>query len=267
MKRSLIRPNQLNSNGSYEFAQIIIDGYSGGSINDGYLTGIILKDRKNYGSTTLTISADDGQITQFGNGTITFNGNVEANSNVTIQGSCSVDGYAILGNSLNDHIVTTGTFYSDIIPDDCSYQVGSENNKWIDGYFCFSAKNKYTPVGNSYSLQGHLKGIDEAFATITDVKNRGIYEITISEASQGILDTTRIADQGNSVDVGSLTDEQFENYVFIYLNGRLLYNDTTTAINSSLIQNNIARHTGTPNEILFSGRIRSGTIIQIISFV
>jgi cytoskeletal protein CcmA (bactofilin family) len=71
---------------------LVIDGYSGGDLQDGYLTGLVLEDRANGGTTTLEIHADDGEINQVGTGDVTFNGNVTANQNVTVEGDLTVKG-------------------------------------------------------------------------------------------------------------------------------------------------------------------------------
>ena len=91
-QRSLFRPDQLDSNGSYNFAQLVIDGYSGGDLDDGYLMGLVLTDGYTGGSETLRIDAHDGAINQIGTGQVTFNGNVHAAQSVIIDGDLTVQG-------------------------------------------------------------------------------------------------------------------------------------------------------------------------------
>ena len=91
-QRSLFRPDQLDSNGSYNFAQLVIDGYSGGDLDDGYLMGLVLTDGYTGGSETLRIDAHDGAINQVGTGQVTFNGNVHAAQSVIIDGDLTVQG-------------------------------------------------------------------------------------------------------------------------------------------------------------------------------
>jgi hypothetical protein len=82
--RSLIRPDQLDKNGSYEFARLVLDGYSGGEDPDGYLTALEFVDRQTTGLTTLTISSTDGAISQLGVGQVSFAGNVNATNGLDV---------------------------------------------------------------------------------------------------------------------------------------------------------------------------------------
>jgi hypothetical protein len=85
-QRSLIRPDQLDKNGSYEFARLVLDGYSGGDDPDGYVTALEFIDGNNNTS-TLTISAVGGAISQTGTGQVSFAGNVNATSGLDVTGA------------------------------------------------------------------------------------------------------------------------------------------------------------------------------------
>ena len=84
--RSLIRPDQLDSNGAYSFAQLNIDGYSGGFLEDGYLMGLVLTDGYESGSDTIHMDAHDGAINQIGSGQVQFTGNVDAKDGLDVTG-------------------------------------------------------------------------------------------------------------------------------------------------------------------------------------
>jgi hypothetical protein len=214
-----------------------------------------------------------------GNGNIDFDLTVGQDASITrdlsvgrdadISGDLTVDGYATLGDVSDDHIVVNGTFYSDLLPDDCTYQLGDESNRWVDGYFCFpnhDPPTNYTPVGSNYSLEGHLRGIDNKLASVTVDSPRGVYEITIVEAIADTLDSSRAVDQGDQTTLTALTDEEFRDNVFIYWNGQLLYNDPASAVNKGAVQNDVARQTGSLNNLLFAGNLRRKAIIQIVDF-
>lgn len=190
-----------------------------------------------------------------------FSGDIFAQNDLT------VDGYATLGNSSDDHLVVNATIYSDLNPDDCTYQLGDDTNRWIDGYFCFprhQSPTNYTPVGSSNSLEGHLRGIDTALSAVSLQPERGVYEITVAEATADELVSSRTVDQGVAVDVSGLTDASFRDNIYVYLNGQLLYNDPTPSADSASVQNDVARKTGSLGTLVFAANIRPGAIIQIV---
>lgn len=124
-QRSIFRPDQLDSNGSYSFAQLLIDGYSGGCGGDGYCMGIVLSDGYDPSTgETLSLDAHTGAINQTGTGAVNFNGNVTANGDVT------------LGSDSTDCITFLGSLCSNIIPCcDDAYQLGDPTHQFSDGYF------------------------------------------------------------------------------------------------------------------------------------
>lgn len=493
-QRSLLRPDQLDTNGSYQFAQLIIDGYSGGELQDGYLMGLVLKDGYVGGSETLRINAHNGAINQIGSGQVTFNGNVLAVENViiggdlTVQGTTTtidteqmivtdpitvinaygsellsdwtgftardVDGYnrigwvfdgywaissafagpetvpdralaflgdgytngnlssTVNGDSGADKIGVTvipgingnnvqvvlealdvaidnieiemgdleqGTTYNQwtintdattanedaclvlsggdgtsiidgylcLVTDsvggdrfqmqlygggnkqttdlhlgtenavtsadailtfnagngadayqatimldgnsafqgnlvytalvhefagnvqpvtDCTYQLGDETHKFLDAYFCLFTPTNYTPHGSNSSIEGHLKGIDEALigGGVALKPERGVFYITNAEASADTLDTSRAVDQGEQVNVSGWTNTDFRDYAYIYWNGQLLRNDPTSAANKGAVQNDVARQTGTLKKLIFAGDLKKGSTIQVV---
>lgn len=209
------------------------------------------------GSGTIDVDLSVGQD-------LTVTRDASVGRDLSVTEDLTVDGYATLGNSSDDHIVMNGTIYSDLKADDCTYLNGTTTERWLDGYFCFGSRTNYTPVGNLSSLEGHLRGIDEALSNVTLDPDRGVYEITLLEAITDTLDSSRAANQGDTIDVSSFTDAEFRDSVFIYLNGQLLYNDPTPAANTGAVQNDVARETGTLNNLLFAANIRRNAIIQIV---
>lgn len=190
-----------------------------------------------------------------------FSGDVHAQNDLV------VDGYATLGDTADDHLVVNATIYSDLAADDCQYLNGTTTERWLDGYFCFGSRTNYTPVGNASSLEGHLRGIDNALATVQIDPPRGVYVITTAEAATDSLSTARAVDQGDQTTVGGFTDLQFQDNVYVYWNGQLLFNDPASAANNAAVQNDVARQTGTLNTLLFSGNLKPGAIIQIVELL
>ena len=207
----------------------------------------------------------DFDLTVGQDATITRDLSVGRDASVT--GDLTVDGYVTLGDVADDHIIVNGTIYSDLNPEDCTHQLGDDDNRWIDGYFCFpyhSPPTNYTPVGSNNSLEGHLRGIDAALSSVSLNPERGVYEITLPEGTADELDSSRSSDQGDTVSVGGFTNTQFRDSVYVYLNGQLLYNDGASAVSAAAVQNDVARKTGSLNTLVFGSNIRKGAIIQIV---
>jgi hypothetical protein len=190
--------------------------------------------------------------------------NVHVLDDMKVDGYLTVDGYATLGDTSDDHIIVNGTFYSDLRADDCNYLNGTTTARWNDGYFCFGNRTNYTPVGNTSSLEGHFKGIDAALGSVALQPERGAYEITVGEGTGNELDATRAADQGSTIDVSGLTDAQFRDFIFVYKNGQLLYNDPVSRATPALVTNDVARKTGSLGSLVFDG-ISVGAIVQIVN--
>jgi hypothetical protein len=192
--------------------------------------------------------------------------NFTLDNNLTVAGDLTVDGDTILGSDDADCIIFNADICSDIIPCcDDAYQIGQPGQTWQDGYFNMPTFDNITPIGNVDSLIGVLKGIDDALASAGVDFPRGVYEATLGEAAADAIDSSRAADQGDTVDVGSLTDADFRDDVYIYWNGQLLYNDPTTAANTGAVQNDVARQTGSQSTLLFSGNLKNKAIIQIVN--
>jgi hypothetical protein len=205
-QRSLLRPDQLDSNGSYNFAQLVIDGYSGGDLQDGYLTGLIFKDRANGGATRLEIHADNGEINQTGSGKVTLTGNVEMKANAVVQGDFTVNGTTTYINTqqmlVTDPITTLNESGSEALS---SWTGLSERD--VDGY------NRTGWVFDGYW------GLSTVFSANSDlVPDRAIAYIGAGDA-YGDLSSTEIGDSGASkigvddsgVVVGDDVQEALEN--------------------------------------------------------
>jgi hypothetical protein len=187
-----------------------------------------------------------------------------SSGDVLINNDLQVDGYATLGNVADDHLIVNATIYSDLNPQDCTHQLGDDTHRWLDGYFCLFTPTNYTPVGSNNSLEGHLKGIDNALISVAINPPRGVYDITNAEAAADTLDTSRAVDQGDQTTLGGFTDEQFRDNIFVYWNGQLLWNDPASAANKGAVQNDVARQTGSLNNLLFAGNLKNNAIIQIV---
>lgn len=176
-----------------------------------------------------------------------------------------VSGNTTLGDSSADCVIFNASICSDIMPCcDDAYQIGDTSHRWIDAYFTMPVFDNITPVGDVNSLIGVLEGIDDALSNISIHPERGVYEITNAEATLDILDSSRAADQGQTVDVSGYTDIQFRDNIFIYWNGQMLYNDPTSVVNKAAVQNDVSRQTGTLKNLIFSGNLKKKAIIQIV---
>jgi hypothetical protein len=193
-----------------------------------------------------------------------FSGDVTAQNGLTVTGTTTLNGNSIIGSDTSDTVDINAIIISDLMPTDCTYQLGDNTHKWLDGYFCLFTPTNYTPVGDNASLEGHLKGIDTAIGGVTAHKERGVYIVTAGEASTDSIDTTRAVQQGDVVDVSGLTDAQFRDSVFIYYNGQLLRNDSTPAANKAAVQFDVARKTGELKTLLFAGDLRKNYVIQVV---
>lgn len=188
-----------------------------------------------------------------------FTGNITAVNNLSVQGNTTI------GNASSDQVNVISTFISNLVPVDDAYYVGLTSNRWIDGYFSFFTPTNYTPIGNGNSLEGHLKGIDSALASVALTPPRGVYFITLGEGTSDSLDTTRATDQGQTISTASpMTDAQFRDNIFVYHNGQLLYNDSSSALNKGAVINDVARKTGELKTLFFGADLRKGSIIQIV---
>jgi len=83
MIQTLIRPEGIDEEGTFRVAQLIIDGYSGGSLGEGPKTGLLVKSG-DAGATTLVIGANDGYIEQVASGDVTFRGITTVENDVLI---------------------------------------------------------------------------------------------------------------------------------------------------------------------------------------
>jgi hypothetical protein len=193
-----------------------------------------------------------------------FSGDVQMLNNLDVDGNLNADGNTTIGTDSADSFTVNATVTSDLDPTDCTYQLGDGSARWSDGYFCMPTFDNITPVGNNYSLIGVLKGIDDALQDATTDHPRGVYEITSSEASSDQLDSGRAADQGDTVDIAALSDAVFQDNIFVYHNGQLLYNDPSPAANKGAVQNDVARLTADNGILVFSGNLRNKAIIQIV---
>lgn len=177
-----------------------------------------------------------------------------------------VDGNTVIGSGLSNTVEVKAEIHSDLLPLDDAYYLGNETHRWIDGYFSFFTPTHYTPVGSNDSLEGHLRGIDAALSSSLDTP-RGVYIATPGEQAAYEIVTTRAVDQGQVVDVGSYTDAQFRDYIYIYWNGQLLLNDVASRAARINIVNDVARKTGSLSTIMFAGDIKKGTVVQIVDYV
>jgi hypothetical protein len=194
----------------------------------------------------------------------TFSGPVRLTGNEVVDGYLYAYGNVVLGNSLGvDTLDINATITSDLVPTDETYYVGTPTNKWIDGYFDFFVPANYTPVGDNYSLEGHLKGIDAALASITSAPH-GVYIVTTAEGTTNSVDSARAVDQGDQTDLTSYSDVQFRDDILIYLDGQLLMNDTAKRANTGAVVNDVARDTADPSVLLFSRNIKKGSVLQIV---
>jgi cytoskeletal protein CcmA (bactofilin family) len=241
--------NSGNGSDAYQ-ASISLDG------SDGSLV---------YTATDHEFSGDVNMLNDLDvDGALNVDGNTTLGGTLDVTGDTTMDGYVTLGDSADDHLVFTGTVYSDFDPADCTYQLGDDTHRWLDGYFCLFTPTNYSPIGSVNSLEGHLKGIDNALTGLSVEEERGVYEITIAEAVANELDSSRTVDQGDQTSVGALSDAQFRDDIFIFLNGQLLWNDPTSAANQGAVQYDVARKTGSLNTLIFGGNIRRGAVVQIV---
>lgn len=249
--------------------------YSDGSLEDTAVHLGGLGDTTNLDAYLIFNTGDGGTAYQAelhadGTGDLIYSTESEhifSTGDVVVQNDLQVDGYATIGNIADDHLIVNSTIYSDLNPADCTYQLGDDTHKWLDGYFCLFTPTNYTPVGSNNSLEGHLKGIDNALINVSLNPPRGVYEITKAESLIDTLDSSRAVDQGDQTTVGSYTDEQFRDEIFIYRNGQLLYNDAVSRANKAAVVNDVARQTASLNNLLFSGTLHKNTIIQIVNMI
>jgi hypothetical protein len=196
-------------------------------------------------------------------GGVTMDNALTVTGTTTLNGALYANGSTTIGSDSSDTLTVTATITSDLLPTDCGYKLGNTSNKWDDGYFCLFTPVHYTPIGSNYSLEGHLKGIDNALA-LTDVA-RAVYVITTSEASTDSFDSSRTADQGTAIDLSTVaSDADFAKYIQIYWNGQLLYNDAAVALTKGAVQHDVARKSGDTKTLLFSGNLKKNNIIQIV---
>jgi len=260
--------------GSDEDACFIMSGGDGANLVDGYfcvITDSVGGDRfqmqlyeggakqstdLHLGTASETASADATLTFNAGNGVDAYQASISLDGNSSDQGD--------LIYTAVDHLFT-----GDILPSaDCTYQLGDESHRFLDAYFCLFTPANYTPVGSNSSLEGHLKGLDNAITGggVALQPERGVYYITNAEATADTLDSSRAVDQGTAVDVSGWTDADFRDYAWIYWNGQLLVNDPTPAANQGAVQNDVARETGTLQNLIFAGDLKKNAVIQIVDF-
>ena len=78
-----MRPEGLEEQGNFRVAQLVIDGYAGPDLDEGQLTGLIMKSG-DAGSTTLVVGANDGYVEQVADGYVTFRGLTSVENDVII---------------------------------------------------------------------------------------------------------------------------------------------------------------------------------------
>jgi len=183
---------------------------------------------------------------------------------VTVQDNLTIDGNTTIGSASADQVALNATIITDLVPVDDAYYVGLTSNRWIDGYFSFFSPTNYSPVGDGDSLEGHLKGIDAALGNVLVAPPRGVYVITSGEGASDTLDSSRAVQQGTVINVSGLSPTEFRDYIYIYRNGQLLYNDSASAATTGDVVNDVARQTGTLNMLLFSSNLKTGDIVQIV---
>jgi hypothetical protein len=263
-QRSLIRPDQLDQDASYQFSQLILDGYS---LEDGYLNALVLKN----GTDSIIMDAITGSINQIKTGQVTFAGNLDANNGIDVSGSdlnvltnLNVFGNSTLGDASTDTLDVKATIISNMFPTNNLYGLGGPSNAWADAYFTLFTPTNYTPIGNIHSLESHLLGIDAGLNIATSIEPpRGTYIATSGEGSSDSIDSSRTPNIGVSINVSGLTDVQFRDFILIYLDGQLLINDPSPAVNKSAVVYDVARKTGDLKTILFSANIKTNNKIQI----
>lgn len=177
----------------------------------------------------------------------------------------TVTGDTTLGDASDDCVVFNASVCSDILPKVAdAYQLGDSTFTWQDAYFAFFTPVNYTPVGDTDSLEGHLKGIDDALAGGAGGFDRGIYDITVAEAGADTLDSARAVEQGDQTDLTSLTDTEFRDDVFIYLDGQLMVNDGVKRATNGAVANDVARDTADASLLRFSRNIKKKSVVQIV---
>jgi hypothetical protein len=194
-----------------------------------------------------------------------FAGDTTMDNDLTVTGDLTANGNTIIGSSSADQVSFNATIITNLVPLDDAYYVGLTTNRWIDGYFSFFTPTNYSPVGDNDSLEGHLKGIDAALANVLVAPPRGVYVVTVGEGSSDTVDSTRAVNQGVAISTAlPLTDVQFRDYIYIYRNGQLLYNDSATRAATGNVVNDVARQTANEKLLLFSSNLRKGDVIQIV---
>lgn len=93
---------------------------------------------------------------------------------------------------------------------------------------------------------------------------RAIYVIDSAESNSGILDTSRVADQGSAINVSGLTNDQFRDRVEIYRNGIVLFKDEEPILTINDLQHDVARKTDDLKSLFFYGNFREGTVITLV---
>ena len=209
-QRSLIRPDQLDSNGSYEFARLVLDGYSGGYDPDGYITALEFIDGHTNVS-TLTIDAVGGAISQTGTGQVSFAGNVNATSgldvtgaNLTVSLDALVTGNVVISGDLTvngtETIIHTQDLYVKdpivVVNDSCS-EVG---HKWT-GISAGDADG-YNRIG--WTFDGYWAISTAANASTDAVPNRALAYVGSAFTNGDLSATTDGASGADKVAVTTI---------------------------------------------------------------
>lgn len=94
------------------------------------------------------------------------------------------------------------------------------------------------------------------------ISRRAVYVLSEAEAKSGFLNSKRKPEQGNRVNIGSMSQQEFENVTFIYLNGSLILSGESV-MESKDINGDVARWIPKPSCLVFSAPLELGDVVQI----
>lgn len=99
---------------------------------------------------------------------------------------------------------------------------------------------------------------------LVGINSKRTYVITADEANINQLLVSRTPDQGQVINLSTLTNITFQNGINIYYNGIFLQNDLLPVVSMESIESDVARSSSNLNILIFSGGLLEGTIIQIV---
>ena len=249
--------------GTLESPRVNVGSFGGTQDLDAYL---VLNGGTGSGTSSASLKLD-GTLDKlvYTAGSHEFVNNVTMDNGLTVSGNTNFNGSSnTIGNATTDTLTVTATITSDLLPTDLTYLLGNASHRWLDAYVGFPTPVNYTPVGDPYSLIGQLKGIDAAMANVVTAPPKGVYKVTTGEGTTDSIDTSRAVDSGVAINVSSLTDAQFRDYIYVYWNGQFLWNDSSSAIDNASVVRDVARKTGDLKTILFASNLNKNSVIQII---